>query len=61
MDADGKIAMAYRVSAFPTYFLIGPDLTIEAGRGELSATPEDGIKPVIKGYAEIRKQVASPD
>jgi AhpC/TSA family len=61
MDPDGKIAAVYHVTAFPTYFLIGPDLTIEAGRGELSATPEDGIKPVIRGYSEIRKQVVSPN
>lgn len=61
LDADGKIAAAYRVTSAPVYLLIGPDLTIEAYRTSLSATPDEGIKSVIKGYAEIRKQIASPD
>ncbi len=57
---DGKAATAFGVAATPAYLLIGPDLTIEAYRGALSATPEDGIKPVIWGVSEIRKQVAAP-
>jgi hypothetical protein len=49
------------VTSAPVYLLIGPDLTIEGYRGQLASTPDDGIKSVIKGYAEIRKQIASPD
>lgn len=51
---------ALNVPATPAYLLIGPDLTIEGYRGALSASPEDGIKPVIWGVSEIRKQVAAP-
>jgi hypothetical protein len=61
MDTDGKIAEAFRVTSVPTYLLIGPDLTIEGYRGQLASTPDEGIKSVIKGYAEIRKQIAAPD
>lgn len=48
------------VTTTPSYLLVGPDLTIEGYRGALSATPDDGIKSVIRGVAEIRKQVAAP-
>ena len=60
LDLDGKIATAFRLSSAPVYLLIGPDLTIEAYRTQLASTPDDGIKPVIKGYTEIRKQIAAP-
>lgn len=60
MDAEGKIAAAFGVTDFPTYLLIGPDLTIEAIRGALSSTPDNGIKDVIRGVAEIKKQIADP-
>jgi hypothetical protein len=58
---DGTIARALSISTTPAYLLIGPDLTIEAYRGALTATPDDGIKSVIRGVAEIRKQVAAPE
>jgi hypothetical protein len=61
MDADGGIAVAYRVTEAPLYLLVGPDLTIEGWRGDLSATPEDGIKSVIRGVAEIRREIAAPE
>jgi len=58
-DGSGLIAsLALPVS--PAYLLVGPDLTIEGYRGALSASPEDGIKSVIRGVAEIRKQIAAP-
>lgn len=60
MDTDGKIAEAFKITSAPTYLLIGPDLTIEGYRNDLNATPDDGIKSVIKGYAEIRKHVLAP-
>ena len=60
LDRDGKIAAAFRVSSAPVYLLVGPDLTIEAYRTQLASTPDDGIKPIIKGYSQIRKQIASP-
>lgn len=54
------LVTALALPASPSYLLIGPDLTIEAWRGALSATPEDGIKPAIRGVAEIRRRVAAP-
>lgn len=60
MDDDGKIAEAYKVAAAPIYLLVGPDLTIEGWRTELSATPEEGIKSAIRGVAAIKKQIAAP-
>lgn len=52
---------ALGITDMPAYILVGPDLTIEGYRGALSATPDDGIKSVIRGVAEIRKQVAAPE
>lgn len=57
---DGTVARAIAAPALPAYLLIGPDLTIEGYRGALTGTPDDGIKSVIKGVADIRKQVAAP-
>lgn len=57
---DGSTSTAFGVTETPAYLLVGPDLTIEGYRGALSATPDDGIKSVIRGVAEIRKQVAAP-
>lgn len=57
---DGPIIASLALPASPAYLLVGPDLTIEGYRGALIATPDDGIKTVIRGVAEIRKQVAAP-
>ena len=57
---DGSATTAFGITETPAYLLVGPDLTIEGYRGALSATPDDGIKSVIRGVAEIRKQIASP-
>lgn len=56
----GVITTGLNVPSTPAYLLIGPDLTIEGYRGALTATPDDGIKSVIRGVAEIRKQIAAP-
>lgn len=56
---EGETALPFQIIAPPAYLLIGPDLTIHAYRGALSADP-DGIKSVIRGIAEIRKKIASP-
>lgn len=61
MDSDGAIAAAYGVTDAPVYLLVGPDLTIEGWREDLSATPDDGIKSVIRGVADIRKEIAAPE
>jgi hypothetical protein len=53
--ASDSDASALSLPASPAYLLIGPDLTIEAYRGALSATPQDGVKPVFRGISEIRK------
>lgn len=57
---DGSVARLIAAPALPAYLLVGPDLTIEGYRGPLAATPDDGIKSVIRGVAEIRKQIAAP-
>lgn len=57
---DGSTFAALGVTQTPAYLLVGPDLTVEAWRGALSENPTDGIKPVIMGVHEIRKQVAAP-
>lgn len=57
----GPVSDAFGIGETPAYLLVGPDLTVEAWRGALSATPDDGIKPVIRGVADIRKQVAAPE
>lgn len=57
---DGPINASLALPATPAYLLVGPDLTIEGYRGALSASPDDGIKSVIRGVAEVRKQVAAP-
>ena len=57
---DGPIIASFALPASPAYLLVGPDLTIEGYRGALSASPDDGIKSVIRGVAEVRKQVAAP-
>jgi hypothetical protein len=46
---------AFDIAVLPAYFLVGPDLTIRACRGALSSDP-DGIKSVIRGVAQIRKE-----
>jgi hypothetical protein len=56
----GEAADLFGIQQTPFYLLIGPDLTIEAYRGALTTTPDDGIKSVIRGVAEIRKQIAAP-
>lgn len=57
---DGTVAKAIAAPALPAYLLIGPDLTIEGYRGALTATPDNGIKSVIRGVSEVRKQIAAP-
>jgi hypothetical protein len=56
---DGATDKAFAVTVLPAYFLIGPDLTILATRPALSDDP-DGIKSVIRGVAEIRRNVSAP-
>jgi hypothetical protein len=60
LEDTGTLISTLAPRATPAYLLIGPDLTIEGYRGALSATPDDGIKSVIRGVAEIRKQIAAP-
>jgi len=58
---DGQTAGIFSIEKAPAYLLIGPDLTIEGYRGALAKTPDDGIKSVIRGVAEIKKQIAAPE
>lgn len=57
---DGGTITAFGITETPVYLLVGPDLTIEGYRGALTSTPDDGIKSVIRGVHEIKKQIASP-
>lgn len=61
LDDTAGFAQSLGIEQTPVYLLIGPDLTIEGYRGALSATPDEGIKSVIRGIAEIRKQIAAPE
>jgi hypothetical protein len=56
---EGDTDDAFGINVLPAYLLVGPDLTIHAYRGALSADP-DGIKSVIRGVAEIRRTAATP-
>jgi hypothetical protein len=58
--SDTGLAAMLGPPVLPSYLLIGPDLTIEGWRGPLELSPENGIKPVIQGVHEIRKQVSAP-
>jgi hypothetical protein len=58
---DAALADMLGIANTPAYLLIGPDLTIEAYRGSLSAAPDDGVKPIIRGVAQIKKQIAAPE
>ncbi len=60
MEDGGMLLSTLAPPTSPAYLLVGPDLNIEAYRGALSATPDDGIKSVIRGVAEVRKQIAAP-
>jgi len=57
---DGTALAALQLPQTPAYLLIGPDLTIEGYRGALTTSTDDGIKSVIQGVAEIKKQVSAP-
>jgi hypothetical protein len=59
--ADDKAMQSFGVSTLPVYLLVGPDLVIEASRGALAKTPENGIKGMFRGIAEVKKQVSSPE
>jgi hypothetical protein len=61
LQGDAALIDTFGVANTPAYLLIGPDLTIEAYRGALAETPDDGIKSVIRGVAEIKKQIAAPE
>lgn len=60
MQDGGMLLSTLAPPTSPAYLLVGPDLNIEAYRGALSATPDDGIKSVIRGVAEVRKHIAAP-
>lgn len=58
-DAGGRAAQALSIPSVPHYLLLGPDLAIEARRGPISLDDTDGIKPMIRGVAEIKAQIVS--
>jgi hypothetical protein len=60
MQNNGLLLSTLTPPTSPAYLLVGPDLNIEAYRGALSAMPNDGIKSVIRGVAEVRKQISVP-
>ena len=59
--ADDKAMQSFGLSSLPVYLLVGPDLVIEASRGALARTPEEGVKSMFRGVAEVKKQVSSPE
>ncbi len=60
VDGDGAVSKLLGSPKPPLYLLVGPDLTIEAWRGGLNGADPDGIKPMFRGVAEIRKMVGAP-
>ncbi len=56
-DANGSASSSLGITSTPTYLLIGPDLAIEAQRGAIAPDETDGIKSMLQGVAEIRKQI----
>lgn len=54
LDADGVVRSTFGVTWTPSYVLVGPDLIVRGFRTDLSLTPDNGIKDVIRGVAEIR-------
>ncbi|MEZ5937522.1 MAG: hypothetical protein R3C52_04805 [Hyphomonadaceae bacterium] len=58
VDDTGAVAAELMISSVPTYLLIGPDLTVEAWRPSMAAEGDDVVKPMFRGVAEIRKDVA---
>ncbi len=61
VTGDAALVDTFGIVSTPAYLLVGPDLTIEAYRGALTKTPGEGIKSVIRGVAEIKKQIAAPE
>jgi hypothetical protein len=61
IDTDGSISDRFQITGAPIYLLVGPDLTIEGWRTDLSSTPDNGIKSVVRGVAAIKKQIAAPE
>lgn len=60
-DIDGSAARALNITTAPTYILVGPDLAIEARRGAIRPNDSDGIKSMIRGVHEIRRQIELPN
>lgn len=56
-DKNGTASSTLGVTSTPTYLLIGPDLAIEARRGAIASDETDGIKAMLQGVAEIKKQI----
>ncbi len=56
-DANGTASSMLGITSTPTYLLVGPDLAIEAQRGAIAPDEIDGIKSMLQGVAEIKKQI----
>lgn len=54
LDADASVRTAFGVTWTPSYVLVAPDLTIQGFRTDLSLSPDNGVKDVIRGIAEIK-------
>jgi hypothetical protein len=52
---------AFGLTDLPVYLLVAPDLTIVGVHRALSETPEDGVKPMFRGVAELRRRKAAED
>jgi hypothetical protein len=61
VDDDGTMLSAFGLTDLPVYLLVAPDLTIVGVHRALSETPEDGVKPMFRGVAELRRRKAAED
>lgn len=55
LDPDATIRDAFKIIWTPTYLIVGPDLTVEAFRTDLSLDNPNGIKDVVRQIHEVRK------
>lgn len=59
VDADASLREAFKIVWTPSYLLIGPDLTVQAFRTDLSVGSSEGLDKVIAQAKEISLAYAS--
>lgn len=60
VDKDASLREILKIVWTPTYLLVGPDLTIQAFRTDLSVGDETGLTDVIEQARAVRSGVSAP-